>query len=59
MSTKYVVTVVHCHWIHERTITVIALLAYTAHRAHAAGNNLKTAIKEAPTEEVLHAKITE
>ena len=58
-GTRYVVTVSNCHWVCERNITVIALLAYTAQRAQVAGNNMKSAMKEAPTEEVLHVKIAE
>ena len=38
---------------------MIALLAHTTQRVQTAGNNLKSAIKEAPTEEVLHVKIAE
>ena len=58
-GAKYIVTVSNCYWICKRNITVVALLAYATQRAQAARNNLKSAIKEAPTEEVLHAKITE
>ena len=58
-SAKYIVTVSNCHWIRERNITVIALLTYATQRAQVAGNNLKIAIKEAPTEEVLHVKVAE
>ena len=50
-DAKYVVTVSNCHWIHERNVTVVALLAYANQRAQVARNNLKTAIKEAPTAE--------
>ena len=55
-DAKYVVTVSNCHWIHERNVTVVAILAYTTQRAQEARNNLKAVIKEAPTEET---KITE
>ena len=40
-------------------MTVVVLLTYTTHRVQVARNNLKSAIKEAPTEETLHAKIAE
>ena len=56
---KYVITVSNCHYIHERNITVVALLAYATQRAQVARNNLQSAIKEEPTEEILHAKIAE
>ena len=56
---RYIVTVSNYHWIRERNITSIALLAYATQRAQVAGNNLKSAIKEAPREEVLHMKIAE
>ena len=58
-GAKYVVTVSYCHWIPTRNITVVTLLAYATQRAQAAGNNLKSAIKEAPTEEDLCMKIAE
>ena len=55
-DAKYVVTVSNYHWICKRNVTVVALPAYANQRAQVARNNLKIAIKEAPTEE---AKITE
>ena len=50
-DARYVLTVSNCHWICERNVTVVALLAYATQRVQVARNNLKTAIKEAPTEE--------
>ena len=50
-DAKFVVTVSNCCWIRERNVTVVALLTYANQRAQVARNNLKTAIKEAPTEE--------
>ena len=58
-GAKYIVTVPSCHWICKRNVTAVALIAYVIQRAQVARNNLKTAIKEAPTEEILHAKIAE
>ena len=48
----------YCHWIWERNITVLALLAYTTLNIHVT-RNVKSAIKEAPTNEVLCQKIAE
>ena len=58
-DTKYIVTVSNCHWIWERNITVLALLAYATRNIQVTRNYVKSAIKEAPTEEVLCTKIAE
>ena len=51
--TKYVVTAPYCHWIQERSITVLALLLYAICNAHLTRDVVKTAIKDAETEEAL------
>ena len=48
---KYIVAAPYCHWIWERSKTVLALLLYAIH--------VKTAIKDAHTEEALHQRIAE
>ena len=57
-DAKYVVTAPYCHWIQERNVTVLALLAYATRNAQVTWSNVKcnvkSAIKEAPTEEVLN-----
>ena len=58
-DAKYVVTAPNCHWIHEESITVLALLSYAIHNMHLTRNVVKIAIKEAPTEETLCQRITE
>ena len=55
-DAKYVVTAPYCHWIQERNITV---LAYATRNAQVTQSNVKTAIKEAPTKEILHQRIAE
>ena len=55
-DAKYVVTVCNCHWICERNATVVALLTYATQRAQVARNNLKTVIKESPTDETKNAE---
>ena len=56
-DAKYVVTAPFCHWIQERSITVSALLSYANRITHSARSNIQKAIKNAPSEEVLHKKI--
>ena len=58
-DAKYVTTVSSCHWIRGRSVTVIALLAYAIRNAQITRNHLKTAVREAPTKEVLCVKIAE
>ena len=58
-NTKYVVTVPYCHWIQERTITVLALLLYAICNAHLTRGIVKTATKDAHTEEVLRQRTAE
>ena len=58
-DTKYVITVPYCHWIRERSITVLALLSYAIHNAHLTRGTVKTAIKSAHTEEALCQRIAE
>ena len=61
-DAKYVVTAPYCHWIWERNITVfavLAVLAYATQNAQVTQSNVKTAIKEAPTKEILHQRIAE
>ena len=58
-DAKYVITAPYCHWIWERSITVLVLLSYAIHNAHLTRSVVKTAIKEVPTEETLHQRITE
>ena len=58
-DAKYVVTAPYCHWTWERNITVLALLVYTTQNTHVTRNVVKSAIKEAPTEEALHQRIAE
>ena len=58
-DAKYVTTVSSCHWIRERSVTVIALLTYATWNAQITQNHLKTAVREAPTKEVLHLKFVE
>ena len=58
-DAKYVVTAPFCHWIRERSITVSALLSYAIRITHSARSNIQKAIKNAPSEEVLHKKIAE
>ena len=58
-DTKYVVTAPYCHWIWERSITVLALLLYAIHNAHLTRGIVKTAIKGVHTEEALCQRIAE
>ena len=58
-NAKYVITAPLCHWIHERSITVSALLSYAIRITHSARSNIQKAIKNAPLEEVLQKKIAE
>ena len=55
-DAKYVIPVSSCHRIQERNVTVIALLMCATWNAQITRNNLKTVVREAPTEEVLCAK---
>ena len=50
-----------CHWIRGRSVTVISLLTYATWNGKITQNHLKTdrSVREAPTKEVLHAKIAE
>ena len=56
-DTRYVVTAPYCHW--ERSITVLALLWYAIHNTHLTRGIVKTAIKDAHTEQVLCQRIVE
>ena len=56
-DTKYVITALYCHWIRERSITVLALLSYAIHNAHLTRGIVKTAIKDVQTEEALCQRI--
>ena len=47
-DAEYIVTVSNCHWIHERNVTVVTLLAYATQRAQVARNNLKQSLKKHP-----------
>ena len=58
-NANCVITAPHCHWIQERSITVLALLLYAIHNMHLTRGILKTAIKYAPTEETLCQRIAE
>ena len=58
-DTKYIITAPYCHWIWERSITVLALLSYAIRNAHLTRGVVKTAIKDAHTEEALHQRIAE
>ena len=58
-DAKYIVTAPYCHWIQERNVTVLALLTYTTQNTQVTWSNVKSAIKEAPTEEVLCQRIAE
>ena len=58
-NTKYIVTAPYCHWIQERSITVLALLSYAIRNAHLTRGIVKTAIKDTHTEEALHQRIAE
>ena len=58
-NTKYIITAPYCHWIWERSITVLALLSYAIHNAHLTRGIVKTAIKDAHTEEALSQIIAE
>ena len=58
-DTKYIITAPYCHWIQERSITVLALLSYAICNAHLTRGIVKTAIKDAHTEEALHQRIAE
>ena len=58
-DTKYVITAPYCHWIQERSITVLALLSYAIRNAHLTKGVVKTAIKDAHTEEALCQRIAE
>ena len=56
-DTKYIVTAPYCHWIRERSITVLALLSYTVCNTHLTRDNIQKAIKETLTEETLCQRI--
>ena len=58
-DTKYIITAPYCHWIQERSITVLALLLYAICNAHLTRGIVKTAIKDVHTEEALHQRFTE
>ena len=58
-DATFIVTVSCCHWMRERNITVLALLAYITQNAQITQTNMKTAIKEAPTKDGLCQKIAE
>ena len=58
-DAKYVVTISYCHWMRERNITVLALLAYATKNIQVTQTYVKSAIREAPTKEVLCQKIAE
>ena len=58
-NTKYIITASYCHWIQERSITGLALFSYAIHNAHLTRGIVKTAIKDAHTEEALCQRITE
>ena len=58
-DTKYVVTVPYCHWIRERSITVLALLLYAICNAHPTRGIVKIAIKDVHTEEAVCQRIAE
>ena len=58
-DAKYIVTAPFCHWIQERSITVSALLSYAITITHSARSNVQKAIKNAPSEAVLHKTIAE
>ena len=58
-DAKYVTTVPSCHWIRERSVTVIPLLTYATRNAQITQNHLKLAVREAPTKEVLCSKFAE
>ena len=47
-DAKYIVTVSYCHWIWERNVTVLTLLAYATQNIWVTQNYVKSAIKEAP-----------
>ena len=53
-DAKYVVTAPYSHWIRQRHITVLALLAYATQNAQVTRNVVKSAIEEA-----LHQRIAE
>ena len=52
-DAKFVVTATFCHWIRERSITVLALLLYATRTTHTTRGNIQKAIKEAHSEEIL------
>ena len=58
-NTKYIITAPYCHWIRERSITVLALLLYAICNTHLTRGIVKTAIKDAHTEEALCQRIAE
>ena len=58
-NTKYVVTAPYCHWIWERSITVLALLSYAICNTHLTRGVVKSAIKDVHTEEALRQRIAE
>ena len=58
-NAKCVITAPFCHWIRERSITVSVLLSYVIRITHSARSNVHKAIKNVPSEEVLHKKIAE
>ena len=58
-DTKYIARAPYCHWIWERSITVLAQLLYAICNAYLTTGVVKTAIKDVHTEEALHQRITE
>ena len=56
---KYVVTISSCHWMWERSITILALLLYATQNVQLTWTNVKTATKETPTRDGLCQKIAE
>ena len=58
-DTKYIVTAPYCHWIWERSITVLCTTLICNLQCNLTRSIVKTAIKDAHTEEALHQRITE
>ena len=58
-NTKYIITAPYCHWIQERSRTVLALLLYAICNALLTRGIVKTAIKDVHTEEALCQRIAE
>ena len=56
-NTIYVVTAPYCHRIRKRSITVLALLSYAIHNMHLTRGIVKSAIKDAHTEEALYQRM--